>query len=105
MRTLKIKKKLVESGNSRIFENWHSHAGVSKEDFLAGLEWLYEAEFPSGEDDGHKLRYELGCTENGELVKIKRTESVDGITAMYRMDDGTLWSGCLGPGISARDRI
>lgn len=37
-----IAKKIVEAGDSKIFKNWHEHTGVSKEDFLAGIEWLCE---------------------------------------------------------------
>lgn len=93
--------RIVKSGNSKVFKNWHEHTGLSQEDFLAGMKWLIESEFPGGEYDGHKLRYRLGCTRNGEIVKIKA--HLGYLTTLYRMDNGELWAN--GPYISVIDRV
>lgn len=93
--------RIVKSGNSKVFKDWHEHTGLSQEDFLAGMKWLIEAEFPGGEYDGHRLQYRLGCTRDGQLVKCWMVHG-----AIYRMDTDamyTLWSG--GPCIGVQDRI
>lgn len=64
---------LVETGQSRIFENWHKHTGVSKADFIAALEWL-DGDPGWVYDNGVHLvttRY-VGCRQDGTLVRGER---------------------------------
>ena len=97
-----IVERIVKKGESKVFSNWHEHTGVSEEDFLAGVKWLIEAEYPGDVYHDGRLRYRLGCTRNGEIVKIKAAISYDYV-ALYRMDNGELWAN--GPCISAADRV
>lgn len=71
MRTeLEIKVWKVQTGQSRIFKNWHEHAGVSQEDFIKALEWLdkdpMEVKFSWGTEK--KYTRSVGCREDGTLV-------------------------------------
>ena len=98
--------KLVTSGESKIFKNWHEFTGVSMEDFIEALEWLYTSELPTGQYDRHRLRFELGCTRKGELVKLRRSfEGRDhSLTVFRRIGDGSLWDRSY-PSISAVDSL
>lgn len=64
---------LVETGQSRVFENWHKFTGVSKADFIAALEWL-DGDPGRVYDNGVHLtttRY-VGCRQDGTLVRGER---------------------------------
>jgi len=64
---------LVETGQSRVFENWHAFTSVSKEDFIAALEWL-DGDPGRVYDNGVHLvttRY-IGCRQDGTLVRGER---------------------------------
>jgi len=103
-----IAKKIVEAGNSKIFNNWHENTGISKESFLDGLKWLYEE--PSRYPDGHKfagkLARELGITQDGTLVYLRRVYSVDCPVALYDMETGhAAWRVGVKVSISAADRV
>lgn len=98
-----IKKKIVEAGNSKIFNNWHEHTGLSKEDFLAGLAWLCE----DPRDEKGRLTRELGC-KKGVLHKLRRCHEkvgYDEYIATIRYEDGRLWDKQSGVSISADDNI
>ena len=77
-----------------------------REDFIKALEWLYTSELPTGQYDRHRLRFELGCTRSGELVKLRRSfEGRDhSLTVFRRIDDGSLWNRSY-PSISAVDSL
>ena len=106
MKRFERAKKIVEAGESKIFKNWHEFTGVSMEDFIKALEWLYTSELPTGQYDWHRLRFELGCTRSGELVKLRRSfEGRDhSLTVFRRIDDGSLWDRSC-PSISATDSL
>lgn len=92
------KKKLVESGRSRIYENWAKYQGITKEDFIAELEWLCKDE----RNAEGRLTRELGC-RYGKLHRLFRSYG-GGLTAFRNMD-GTLWNNCGAASISAADSI
>lgn len=48
MKAFEIKKALVESDKSRIYKDWNARTGISKEDFIKGLEWLHDDPKPDG---------------------------------------------------------
>lgn len=95
-----IIKEKVEKGKCQIFNNWHEFTGVSAEDFLNGVKWLYAAE----EGNTGTLRYELGCTKKGEIVRLERRYmECTGQTWFFRMDNGKKWNHSDRASISARD--
>lgn len=118
--SFEIKKKIVLSGESKIFKAWQEVLpNLTEEMFLKELKWLCEDEAHEGEP----LTRELGLTGHG-LVRLKRAKE-KGLN-VFRYPDGKLWNGdsfyrpCLDPNyadengmiwerhkisISARDRI
>lgn len=93
--------KIVESGQSLVFNNWHEHAGITMEDFIRELEWLDSDPCDGGRGD--QMTRELGCTERDGLVRLKRVYSKLGFESFYRMDDGHRFVGKVS--ISCRDRV
>lgn len=82
---------LVETGQSRVFKNWHKFTGVSKADFIAALEWL-DGDPGRVYDNGVHLvttRY-VGCRQDGTLVRGNRVY-IDGVggTCIYPIDGDT----------------
>lgn len=35
-----VKKNIVLTGNSRIFNNWAEHSSITADDFIVALEWV-----------------------------------------------------------------
>ena len=97
MNNFEIMEKIVREGNSKIFKDWHEHAGITEEDFLTELKWLCEDTC----DKFDRLTRELGCDPKRGLVRLKRVN--DPFTAFYEVESHKLW--CGRPSISARDRI
>ena len=93
-------RKVVETGGSRIFEDWHAHAGISAEEFIREVEWLRDD--PAYKEYGPLMTRGLGCTEKG-MVRLHRVRSQYGGVAFYSVDTGLLWGG--GPSLSPMDRI
>lgn len=95
--TLEIKKRLVREGKSRIFNEWKSVAGITEEEFIAGLEWL-EADPRDGSTGGFvgRMTRDLGCDPKRGLVKLVRCYSEDkhGVV-IYEMEKKCLWSGTM----------
>lgn len=91
--------KIVKSGNSKVFKNWNEFTGITEEEFLKGLKWLYGDDV-LGEGISDK---ELGITKDGKLHKLKRKRCQDtGIIAFYD-ENNLLWSN--GISISSVDKI
>lgn len=65
-------KKYVIEGKCELFEEWNAYTGVTKEDFLKGLDWLFEDTEPD------KPRRELVCTQDGKLHHYRRVYYEDG---------------------------
>lgn len=79
MATLKTWKKYVEEGKCLLYENWHAVTDVSKEDFLKGLEWLFEDPMDAKTAAWVKpMTRELVCTMNGEIKHFQRIYDENG---------------------------
>ena len=113
MNNYEVKERLVKSGKSRVFQNWHTYAGITEEEFLEGLKWVCEDLMPNG-----YLTRELGCEipggaekGRGKIVKLVRAyrTAVNGwhdFQGFYRLEGEMLhpvWNGRVS--ISARDRV
>lgn len=99
MNNFEIKKKIVEKGDSRTFQNWHTYQGISQEEFINELEWLCKDPL----NDRNQLTRELGCKDS-KLHRLKRAYYDDGSFAgFYHEDTGMLWHGHVS--ISAWDRV
>ena len=104
--TYEIAKKIVEAGESKIFQNWNEFTGISAEDFLEGIKWLCEEpiRYPEGHKSAGKLRRELGIRKSGELVRLRRVYGKCGLCSFYEDKPlGELWAN--GVSLSADDHI
>lgn len=121
-RDYEIKAKIVRAGASRVFNSWQRNAGITMDDFLAGLSWLCDDPRPDG-----KLTRELGCSGMigaertpeermiwGEpqrpsdigLHHLTRCYYQDGTFAGFRDENGQRWeSNAYRASISALDRV
>lgn len=101
------KERLVKTGRSKIFENWHAFAGVSLDDFLEGLRWVCEDPEQDFGDGKIRMTRELGCKPDGTLVRLERKNLESGdFYGFYEIETGHLWvsaNGCVS--INCRDRI
>ena len=89
-----VKKRIVESGNSEVFNNWHEWTGVSMESFVEALEWLCSDPL---NEDGKALRG-IACEPDGTLVKLRMAYYTEGDrigwwAGAYREDDGCVYHG------------
>lgn len=101
MNGLEIKIKIVEKGESTIFENWHENAGIEKTDFIEGLKWL------DGDprDEKNRMTRELGCDKKRGLVKLVRAyDNIIGLVAFYEVESGDLWNKMY-PCINQEDKV
>lgn len=123
-----MKKRIVEAGGSRIFEDWSNRAGISREDFVEGLKWVCNDPCDGGWS-GKRLTRELGCVAaydsgygdpsdpfhippvktNPDIVglhKLNRVYGDDEICTIYDAETGEIWMHSpIRASISARDRI
>lgn len=65
-------KKYVLRGKCALFEEWTAYTGVTKQDFLQGLDWLFE------DTELEKPIRELVCTQDGKLHHYRRVYYEDG---------------------------
>ena len=96
--------KSVKAGNSKVFKNWHEHAGITEDEFIEGLNWLYDDPLyndGNGSEDG-RLKKELGCDKSG-IHKLFRSYSEDGDFLGFYDEGNLLWSGTVS--ISPVDRV
>lgn len=98
--THKHKEELVKSGKSKVFNNWHTATGVSMDDFIEGLKWLEEDQ----RDEYGRVTRELGCRDDGCLIKIKRVHDVKLGTVFYEIGSKKLWNKAY-PSISKDDPV
>jgi hypothetical protein len=102
-----LKKAIVYGGDSNIFKNWQEFTGITKEEFVAGLEWLC-----ADPCDKHgRLTRELGCTQGRGIVKLVCTYDRTGLH-LWEEGSDIPWGGYIDvytgkafPSISARDSI
>ena len=91
MSNFEIKKKIVLSGSSRIFENWAAHSTITQDDFLAALEWLCSDPM----DDKGRLTREIALAPD-RIVKLRRSYDRFGMTTFYEFPTDNGGSGNLG---------
>lgn len=115
MNNFEIKKKIVITGNSRIFNDWSAHSSITMDDFISALQWVCEDAL----DENCKLTREIALAPD-HIVKLCRVNDSLGMTGFYKYpsDNGgtgslaSLWNGEMFPdgfvrkiSLSAKDRI
>lgn len=88
----KTVEKIVKSGESKVFNNWHEYTGISMESFLEACKWLLEDPFVDT-PAGKKMSREIACEKDGSITRLKRSYGVEGIVAFYRVEDGFIHYG------------
>lgn len=86
MNDFESKKKIVLSGNSKIFKNWSAHSSITKEDFLDALEWVCNDPL----NEKNKTTRAIGLTPSG-VIKLSRV--YDRFGYPYLLKDGKSWIG------------
>ena len=94
--TIETAIKLVQSGKSSIWQNWHSNvSSITMEEFIKELEWLY---------DDPNFTKELGCSKFDGLVRLRRIRDKNGsFVGFYREDNSHLWGGWVS--LNCRDKL
>lgn len=115
MNNFEAKKKIVLSGNSRVFNDWAAHSTITMDDFISALHWVCEDAL----DENGKLTREIALSFD-RIVKLRRVNDRSGMTAFYEYPSdnggdgslGALWNGEKFPdgfvrkiSLSAKDRI
>lgn len=115
MNNFEIKKKIVLSGGSRIFNNWAAHSTITLDEFVSALEWVCADPM----DDNGKMTREIALAPD-RIVKLRRINDRFGMTAFYEFPSdnggngtlGALWGGTMFPdgfvykiSLSAKDRV
>lgn len=107
-----IKKRIVQSGGSSIFENWKQHSSITMDDFLEALEWVCGDQF----DENNRRTRWIGL-EPDRIVKLKACYgNVFGVTYVKIEDSGksvcSAWNGAVFEDgffhkimLSARDKV
>ena len=62
-----VKKNLVLTGNSRIFNNWAEHSSITADDFIVALEWVCDDPL----DANGMLTREIALAPD-RIVKLRR---------------------------------
>ena len=112
-----VKKNIVLTGNSRIFNNWAEHSSITVDDFIAALEWVCDDPL----DANGMLTREIALAPD-RIVKLRRVNDQRiGITSVYKFEVdnggekgklGTIWAGEVFDdgfmrkiSLSAKDRV
>ena len=112
-----VKKNIVLTGNSRIFNNWAEHSSITADDFIVALEWVCDDPL----DANGMLTREIALAPDG-IVKLRRiNDHHTGITSFYKFEGdnggengklGTIWGGEIFDdgfmrkiSLSAKDRV
>lgn len=100
-----IAKKIVEAGNSKVFNDWQSHIGCTQEEFLRELEWVYDDPFTA---EGRVTRA-MGIDKDGKICRLRYAYSAGGsFVGVYHMDGLGMLYGSSRYGsvrITSRDHI
>lgn len=115
MNNFEVKKKIVLSGNSRIFNDWAAHSTITMDDFILALHWVCEDAL----DENGKLTREIALAPD-RIVRLRRVHDSLGMTGFYEYPSdnggtgalGALWNGEKLPDgfmhkvtLSAKDRV
>ena len=71
MDNYEIKEMIVKKGDSKIFNNWHKHVGVTEHEFLDALKWLCNDPKDGGKNK-NRLTREIMCLPSGSIAKLVR---------------------------------
>lgn len=96
MNNFEVKKKIVLSGNSRVFNDWAAHSTITIDDFISALHWVCEDVL----DENGKLTREIALAPD-RIVRLRRVHDSLGMTGFYEypIDNGgtgslgILWNG------------
>jgi hypothetical protein len=83
-----IKKRIVESGESKVFKEWQKYGHISKWDFLAALEWVCMDQL----DKNNRLTRIIGL-EQGKIVKLSVIHDAE--ITLYKLDNDFAWDGAV----------
>mgnify|MGYP004592805673 FL=1 len=115
MNNFEVKKNIVLSGNSHIFNDWAAHSTITMDDFISALHWVCEDAL----DENGKLTREIALAPD-RIVKMRRVNDSLGMTSFYEYPSdnggagalGALWNGEKFPDgfmhkvtLSAKDRV
>ena len=77
-----VKKNIVLTGNSRIFNNWAEHSSITADDFIVALEWVCDDPL----DANGMLTREIALAPD-RIVKLRRVnDHRTGITSFYKFE-------------------
>lgn len=97
---LKAIEKAVNNGTCKTYSNWHAYTGMSKEEFLKGVEWLFEQ--PETADG--KLYREIASKKGDPRIHyLTRVYSDDGSFCCFAENGRTYISTNWSASLSARD--
>jgi hypothetical protein len=86
-----VKKKIIENDENSIFRNWQEHSSITKDDFLAALEWVCQDRF----DERGRVTREIGLEPN-KIVKLKVVyDNRTGCPDYFKIDDKSRWEGAF----------
>ena len=68
-----IKKRIVEEGNSKVFKEWASRAGITEEEFIEGIRWLCEDPCNGGAA-GNRITRGLGCVAKERICDLPEND-------------------------------
>lgn len=69
-------KKYVLRGKCALFEEWTAYTGVTKQDFLQGLDWLFEDTEPENQSGNSCVpRTGSSTTTAGSTMKTERSRT------------------------------
>lgn len=115
MNNFEVKKKIVITGNSRIFNDWSAHSSITMDEFISALQWVCDDAL----DENGKLTREIALAPDS-IVKLRRVNDSLGMTGFYEYPSdnggagtlGALWNGEKFPDgfmhkvtLSAKDRV
>ena len=87
-----IKKHIVESGGSKVFNAWHELVpSLTKEEFVENLKWLCEDPCAEYGNEGIIASRSIGLTPEGIIHLQKKYPKVG--PASYFTEDGKRWEG------------
>ena len=80
-----VKKNIVLTGNSRIFNNWAEHSSITADDFIVALEWVCDDPL----DANGMLTREIANAPD-RIVKLRRDNNHrNGINYINKIEDET----------------
>ncbi len=80
-------KKHVNDGTSKVFYTWHAFTGVTKDDFLKELEWLFDdPQDAVPRPERNPYRREIYCYPDGSIHRFIRIYAGDDVYRVHYED-------------------